>query len=56
MAEVIRRALDQTVECERLPDREEVKRRAIAAIGCGHSDATDLSTRHDEYLAEAYAE
>jgi hypothetical protein len=53
MAEVIRRALDKAVQAEKLPDREEIKRRAIAAIGCGHADVTDLSTRTDEYFAEA---
>lgn len=56
MAEVIRRALDRVVEAESLPDREEIKRRAIAAIGSAHSKTTDLSTRHDEYLAEIYSE
>ena len=56
MAEVIRRALDRVVEVESLPDREEIRRRAIAAIGSCHSDVSDLSTRHDDYLAEIYSE
>jgi len=56
MAEVIRRALDGVVERRRLPDREELKRRALAAIGSVHSDITDMSERHDDYLAEIYAE
>ncbi len=56
MAEVIRRALDEVVERRRLPDREELKRRALAAIGSVHSDITDMSERHDDYLAEIYSE
>jgi hypothetical protein len=56
MAEVIRRALDRVTEYGVTPDREELKKRAIAAIGSGHSDKTDLSSRHDEYVAEAYSE
>ena len=55
-AEVIRRMLDREVETSLLPDWEELKRRARAAAGTGHADVTDLSTRHDDYLAEAYAE
>ena len=55
MAEVIRRALDKVAETEKTPDRKEIKRRALAAIGCGHSKIRDLSTRHDDYLAEAYS-
>ncbi|MDO8586339.1 MAG: ribbon-helix-helix protein, CopG family [Armatimonadota bacterium] len=56
MAEVIRRALDRVTESELMPDRDELKRRAIAAIGAGHADKTDLSSKHDDYLAEAYSE
>jgi hypothetical protein len=56
MAEVIRRAVDRVTEHGVLPGREELKLRAIAAIGSGHSDKTDLSSRHDDYLAEAYSE
>jgi hypothetical protein len=35
-------------------DREEVKRRALAAIGRFSSGPQDLSTEHDRYLDEAY--
>ncbi len=52
MAEVIRRALDRAVEAEKLPDREEIKRRALAAIGSVRVGVTDLSERHAEYFAE----
>ena len=55
-AEVIRRAVDRVAHSEVLPDWEEIKRRALAAAGTGHADVTDLSTRHDDYLADAYSE
>ena len=55
-AEVIRRALDSIAQTgPPTPDREQIKRRAIAAIGSAHADVTDLSTRHDDYLAEIYS-
>lgn len=38
------------------PDREELKRRAIALAGQFHSEERDLSIEHDRYLAEAYEE
>jgi len=55
VAEVIREAVD------RLPDRDDRAERwarALAAVGKGHDreGATDVSVRHDDYLAEAYAE
>ena len=56
MAEVIRRALDKVVEAESLPDREELKRRAIAAAGSVRSSIPDLAERHDEYWAEDIAD
>ncbi|MHB1001137.1 MAG: ribbon-helix-helix protein, CopG family [Armatimonadota bacterium] len=56
MAEVIRRALDKAVEYHYLPDRDELKKRAMAAAGSVHSDITDLSSRHDQYLEEIYSE
>jgi antitoxin component of RelBE/YafQ-DinJ toxin-antitoxin module len=56
MAEVIRRALDRVAGMNSLPNREELRKRAMAAIGSFHSDVTDLSTRHDDYLAEIYSE
>lgn len=55
MAAVIREAVD------RLPDRDDRRERwarALAAVGKGHDrdGATDVSVRHDEYLADIYAE
>ena len=53
MAEVIRRALDRELQNDYLPAEDEIRTRAIAAIGVFSDTATDVSSRHDEYLAEA---
>ena len=56
MAEVIREAVDRLPE-ER-DDRAERFARALAAVGTGRDieGKTDVSVRHDEYLAEILAE
>jgi len=57
VAELIRRSLDRTLREEVIPpDDEEIRRRAIAAIGSFHSGPNDVSERHDDYLVEAYLE
>ena len=56
MAELIRQAVDVLLRSTNEINHEERKRRAIAAAGRFHSGLTDLSTNHDRYLAEAYAE
>jgi len=53
MAELIRRGVDQLLDSQETVDWEERKRRALSIVGIV-SDARDLSTNHDEYLAEAY--
>ena len=45
-----------TIQNERPNDREEIKRRAIAAIGRFRSDVTDLAREHDRYLEEAFGD
>ena len=54
MAELIRRAVDSALLTGGLPDKEEQRRRAIAASGRFNSGATDISVKHDKYLAEAF--
>lgn len=56
VAEYIRRSLDKALRSEIIPDEEEIRRRAIAAVGCGHSGLKDVSKRIDDYLVEAYLE
>ena len=55
-AALIRHFVDRMLSVERLPDDAEVRRRAIAAAGRLHSGTGDLSLRHDDYAAEAFAE
>ncbi len=54
MAELIRQAVDLLLRSAGEIDREERKRRAIAAAGRFHSGLGDLSTDHDRHLSEAY--
>jgi len=54
MAELIRQAVDILLRSSGEIDREERKRRAIAAAGRFHSGFEDLSGEHDKYLNEAY--
>lgn len=54
MAELVRQSVDTMLESPETIDREERKRRALSIIGMFRSDVPDLSTNHDQYLAEAY--
>lgn len=56
MAELIRQAVDDWLRSTETIDRDERKRRAIAAAGRFRSDVSDLSMAHDRYLAEAFEE
>jgi metal-responsive CopG/Arc/MetJ family transcriptional regulator len=55
LAELIRRAIDRALEEDRMASRRE---RAVAAVlrGGFRSGKSDISEKHDEYLADAYAE
>jgi len=54
VAELIRRSVDNLIKSSAGVDREEMKRRAIAAAGQFHSGKTDISERHDDYLTEDF--
>ena len=56
MSELIRRAVDSALAEGLVRDRKEILKRAIDAIGEFHSGKSDVSTRHDDYLAEAFSE
>ncbi len=56
MAEMLRRAIDLMQQGPGHVDREERKRRALAAAGRFRSGSRDTARRHDEYLAEAIGE
>ncbi len=52
-SELVRRGLDLVLQ---RPSRNpEVRRRAMGIIGIVASGDTDVSERHDEYLAEIYS-
>lgn len=54
-AGLIRQAVDKILG-DRREERDEEVRRALGAVGRYSSGLTDVSTRHDDYLAEAYRE
>ncbi len=54
VAELIRQSVDALIRSSREIDAKERRRRAIAAAGRFHSGASDISTKHDEYLEEAF--
>jgi hypothetical protein len=54
MAEVIRLAVDRYTASPEAGNLAERKARALAAAGKFRSGVGDISTRHDDYLAEAY--
>jgi len=52
VAELIRQSVDALIQSSGEIDIEERRRRAIAVSGRFYSGASDISTKHDEYLAE----
>jgi Ribbon-helix-helix protein, copG family len=56
VSELLRDRVDDLLRDQKREDREEIKRRAIAAIGRFRSDATNLSREHDRYLDEAFGD
>ncbi|MBS3909918.1 MAG: ribbon-helix-helix protein, CopG family [Actinobacteria bacterium] len=53
VAELVRRGVDIVIRSEAEVSGEELRQRAISAAGKFRSGKPDLSTEHDEYLAEA---
>jgi hypothetical protein len=53
MAELIRQSLGVLLE-EEESARSDQRRRALAAVGRFHSGQSDVSERHDDYLAEDF--
>ncbi len=54
MAELVRDGVEVLLRTQAGPSREELKRRAIAALGRFRSGKSDVSSDHDRYLAEAF--
>jgi Arc/MetJ-type ribon-helix-helix transcriptional regulator len=53
VSSLIRDAVDQILDED---ERAARRRRALQAIGGFRSDRADISERHDDYLADAFAE
>lgn len=54
MAELIRRSIDMTIGKFPMQNSAEIKQRALAACGKFSSGKSDISVRHDDYLADIY--
>lgn len=54
MAEIIRLCIDAHLRDVHRPSEEELRRRAASIVGMIKDGPSDMSRRHDEYLAEAY--
>ena len=54
MAELVRQAVDNLLGGSGTISVEERRRRAMALVGQFRSGRSDISEKHDEYLAEGY--
>jgi hypothetical protein len=54
MAELVRHAVNNLLERSGTTSVEERRRRAVALVGQFRSGRSDVSEKHDEYLAEGY--
>jgi len=55
MAELIRQGVDQVLGEAPQPHQRDLMRRSLQIVGKFRSDKSDVSERHDQYLAEAYS-
>jgi hypothetical protein len=53
MAELVRQSIDHLLERTGVPSPKELRRKAAAAAGRFRSAQGDVSTRHDDHLADA---
>ena len=54
VAELIRRSVDMMIRSSMQGTRDERWQRAVAIAGPFHSGYSDISVRHDDYLAEDF--
>jgi hypothetical protein len=54
MAEIIRLSVDAYLRDLYRPSERELRERALSIVGMIKDGPSDTSTRHDDYLAEAY--
>jgi len=53
-AEVIRRAIDTVIQSPSMLDATEKRKRALEVVGKFRSGKSDISVKHDDYLAETF--
>lgn len=53
MADVVRESVEEYLTHRRVPDREELIRRAVEVAGKFRSGVPDLAENHDEYFVES---
>lgn len=54
VAELVREGVQWLLTTETKANREELVQRFLAGAGSGRSGRSDISTRHDDYLEEAF--
>lgn len=54
VAELIRRAVDHAIDAQLFADEDDIRARALQAVGQFADTAGDVSTQHDHYLTEAF--
>ncbi len=54
IAQWVRRGVDLLIRDARMPDKDVLKRRALAAVGAGSSGIGDVAEKHDDYLDDAF--
>ena len=54
MAEIIRDAIDGTIQSKEGTVQEERRKRALEIVGKFRSGKSDVSRKHDAYLTEAF--
>jgi hypothetical protein len=53
-AEVIRRAIDTVIQSPSLLDATEKRKKVLEIVGKFNSGKSDISIKHDDYLAETF--
>ena len=53
VSQVVREGVNLLLREDRSPSREELIRRSLEVLGTFRSGTGDVSTRHDDYFAEA---
>jgi len=54
MADLVRDSVDTLLRARGTVDREAVKARSVAALGRFKSTTSDLGSKHDDHLADAF--